>query len=90
MVTTRLVLALVAGALLSAGGVWVHQRKHVYATWSLALGFLAASVWGGLTVALADRGAAGMPRESAIALTTMAIALTIYFGIKAANREPVR
>lgn len=89
MTTTRVVVALLSGVLLTVGIVALRRDRQREAAWLLLFGFLGASVWSGLTFALAARGDAVMPRDAALSMTTMAIALTAYFLLKVVHREPI-
>jgi len=79
MVSTRAVLAVATLALLVAGGVarWLdHEHRS---DWLYAVGFVAASAWAVLTLALAVEGDAGVPIEGAIAFVSLAATMFVYF-----------
>lgn len=90
MVSTRGALAILGLVVLGVAVVAMRRDRHVEAAWLLTFGFAIATVWGVLSVQLAHRGEAGMPRVAAVSLATMAAVMTMWFLQKAVNREPVK
>lgn len=89
MVSTRGALAILGLVVLTLAMIAIRLDRQVEATWLLTMGFGIATVWGVLSVLLADQGEAAIPRVAAVSLTSMAAATTFWFLFKAVNREPV-
>lgn len=89
MVTTRGALAVLGLVVLGLAVLAMRRDREVEAAWLLTFGFAIATVWGVMSVLLADRGEASMPRGAAVSLATMAAAFTMWFLQKAVNREPL-
>lgn len=85
MASTRLVIALMAGGLLAGAMVTYHRDRDVLSAWLMVFGIGLATFWAGLSVAWAQENSSAMSVDNWLALTTMGIALTVYFGIKARN-----
>ncbi|PSP75714.1 hypothetical protein BRC81_15135 [Halobacteriales archaeon QS_1_68_20] len=89
MVTTRGALAVLGLLVLTVAVVAMRRDRQVEAAWLMAAGFGIATIWGVLSVLLAEQGQAGIPRVAAVSLTTMAASITFWALFKAVNREPI-
>jgi ABC-type transport system involved in cytochrome c biogenesis permease subunit len=79
MVTTRTVLAVAALGLLVAGSL-ARQFDHDHRSdWLYTVAFVVATVWAGLTLALAVEGEADIPLNGAIAFVSLAATLLVFF-----------
>lgn len=82
---TRGVLAIIALVLLVVGVVATQQgRKHV-GIWSIAFAFAFASLWSILGFVWAQDNPSAVPSNQYVALGSMAVTATIYYGFKAMN-----
>lgn len=90
MVTTRGALAIMGLVVFGVAIFALRRDRQVEAAWLLTFGFGLATVWGVMSILLAERGEAAMPRVTAVSLTTMAAAFTMWYLQKAVNREPVK
>jgi len=88
MATTRTILALLSLGTILAGLYAMQRDREEAAAWLLTLGFAFATGWGILTTMLAADGAADVPRDGAIALTSMAALLTVYYFVSVTYRDP--
>lgn len=89
MVSTRGALAVLGLVVLTLAVVAMKRDREVEAAWLLAMGFGIATIWGVLSVLLAEQGRTAIPRVAAVSLTTMAAAITFWALFKAVNREPI-
>lgn len=89
MVTTRMLLSVLAMVGLTAGAVAIHRDHDVVGAWLLAFGFLVASVWGILTLVLgAQEGVTpAMDPDITKILTSMAIVFMLFYLQRAVNRR---
>lgn len=85
MLTTRGVLALLVIGLMIAALVAGRRGEDALATWLMAAGFAVASAWAGMGVVLTRRqGAEGvLSAQIYLSLLAMAVAFTVYFGLRA-------
>jgi len=85
MASTRLVIALMAGVVLAGAMVAYNREREVLSAWLMVIGLALSTFWAGLSVAWAQGHPSAMSVDNWLALTTMGIALTIYFGYRARN-----
>jgi hypothetical protein len=85
MITTRSVIAIMAIVPLVGGMIAHHRERAVLSAWLMVIGLALSTFWAGLSVAWAQNNPSAMSVDNWLALTTMGIALTIYFGYRARN-----
>lgn len=82
---TRGVLAIIALGLLVGGVVATWRGREQVGIWSIAVAFVFASLWAILGFIWSQNNPSAVPPDQYIALSSMAVVATIYYGFKAIN-----
>lgn len=82
---TRGVLALIAATLMAAAVIATRRDRGVLGVKLMTAAFAVASLWSLLSVYWAQSNASLLSSTNWLALTTMAVTATIYYGYKSVN-----
>lgn len=87
---TRGVFAVFTIVLLVIGVVATYRGRDQIGIWAVALGFASASFWSILGFMWTQNHADALPENQYIALGSMAVVATIYYGFKAMNARGLK
>lgn len=78
-------LAVIAIVLLVVGVAATARERQQVGIWSIAIAFAFASMWAILGFVWSQNNPSAVPSDQYVALSTMAVVATIYYGFKAIN-----